>query len=328
MHCIGVDISKAKLDSALLSDPLALKFKDKGVANTAAGHQQLLAWAMKQTKAQASDIHFILESSGVYGEPLALFLCRAGAIVSVVNPKQVRDFAKGLGLLNKTDRLDARVLARFGAVKKPQRYVPPSAEVLELKAMLARLDALDADLQRENNRMEKAQSTITPARVVGSIERSIGFIEKEKAVLEKAINDHIDSNPKLKHDRELLESIPAVGRLTAWRMLSVIHSYSFQKASQLAAYLGLVPILHESGSSVHKRPRLSKAGNARMRAALYMPAVVAKSHNPDVRALYERLVDSGMAKLAAICAAMRKLVHICFGVLKHQTPYEPQLKVL
>jgi transposase len=329
MHCVGVDVSKATLDAALLTDEVKLKYKDKNITNTAAGHQQLLGWAVKQTGAEASQIHFILESSGVYGEELALFLCQAGAVVSVVNPGHVRAFAKGLGILNKSDRLDARVLARFGQVKRPPPFVPPAAEVLELKAMLARLDALDADLQRERNRLEKTQAvSSTPARVVGSIARSIAFIEKEKINLEKAIDDHIDSNPKLKTDRQLLESIPAVGRLTAWRMLSVIHSKSFKTASQLAAYLGLVPIVHQSGSSVSKPPRLSKAGNARFRAALYMPAVVAKTHNPDVQALYERLLSSGMAKLAAICAAMRKLVHICFGVIKHQKPYQSQVQGL
>jgi transposase len=325
MHVIGVDISKAKLDCALLTDEAALKYRDKTFPNTSAGHAQLLAWASKHTGEPAPQLHFILESSGVYGEPLAIALCAADAAVSVVNPAHVREFAKGLGLLNKSDRLDARVLSRFGAVAKPGRYVPPSPEAMELKAMLRRLEALEADLQRENNRLEKAQCAPTPPRVLASLERSIAFLQNEKSDLEKQIDDHIDSHPGLREDRQLLESIPAVGRKTAWRMLSVMHSRSFERASQVAAYLGLVPVVHESGTSVHRRPRLSKAGNARMRAALYMAAVVATRFNPDIRSQYQRLVHGGLAKLAAICAAMRKLVHICFGVLKHRTPYRPQI---
>lgn len=325
MRYVGVDVSKAKLDCALLVDAAALKFRSKSFPNTAAGTQTLLAWATGQTGVAGADaLHFVMEATGVYSEPPAAALCQAGAVVSVVNPAQVREFAKGLALRNKTDAQDARVLARFGLVKQPTRFVPPPAEIIELRAMIGRLQALDGELRREHNRLEKAQSSPTSALVLDSIQRSIAFLEREKAALEKSIDDHIDANPQLKRERELLESIPAVGSRTAYQMLALMHSRTFQKASQLAAYLGLVPILHQSGTSVYKRPRLSKAGNARIRAALYMAAVTATRYNPDVRALYQRLVGAGMAKLAAVCAAMRKLVHICFGVVKHQTPYRPQ----
>lgn len=320
---VGVDVSKAKLDCAILLDAVALKFKSKTFPNTAAGYRALLAWAMAQSGVAAEALHFIMEATGVYSEAPAAALCEAGAVVSVVNPAHVRKFAEGLAMRNKTDALDARVLARYGVAKNPQPFVPPPAEIVELKAMLGRLDAVDAELRREQNRMEKAQYSQS-VRVLASIKRSIAFLQKEKAALEKSINDHIDRHPKLKHDRKLLESIPAVGPRTACRMLALIHSRSFKKASQVAAYLGLVPIRHESGSSVYKRPRLGKTGHARMRATLYMPGVTATRHNPEIKALYQRLVGSGMAKLAAVCAAMRKLVHICFGVLKNQTPYQPQ----
>jgi len=139
--------------------------------------------------------------------------------------------------------------------------------------------------------------------------------------LRQAIEQHIDRHPTLKADRELLLSIPAVGDKTAHRMLAVLHSHNFGSAEQVAACLGLVPVERQSGTSLQRKPRLSKAGNPRVRALLYMAAVVAIRYNPDVRALYTRLIARGKSKMSALGAAMRKLVHICFGVIKHQTPY-------
>ena len=125
----------------------------------------------------------------------------------------------------------------------------------------------------------------------------------------------------MKHDRQLLESIPGIGRKTASRMLYVLHSRPFRAAASAAAYVGLVPVRHESGTSVYRPARLSKAGDGALRAALYMPAVVASRVNPDIRALYQRLLAQGKCKMSALGAAMRKLVHICFGVLKNQQLY-------
>ena len=150
-------------------------------------------------------------------------------------------------------------------------------------------------------------------------------LEAERKRLESLIDNHIDRHPGLKEDRALLESIPGVGPVISQQMVAVIRSRSFNWASECAAFLGLVPIEHESGSSVRGRPRLSKQGDGRIRAKLYMAAVVATRHNPDIRHQYNRLLKRGKSKMAAIGAAMRKLVHICFGVLKHQTPYRPQI---
>ena len=167
--------------------------------------------------------------------------------------------------------------------------------------------------------------SVTPQVVLDSLHKNLAFLQQEKRDLERRIDNHIDAHPHLKRDRELLESIPAIGRKTACRMLCVLHSRPFRAAASLAAYLGLVPVQHQSGTSVYKPPRLSKAGPAAMRAALYMPAIVASRVNPDVRAQYERLVAQGKSKMSALGAAMRKLVHICFGVLKNQQPYRPSV---
>jgi transposase len=153
----------------------------------------------------------------------------------------------------------------------------------------------------------------------------IELLETEQKRLDKLIEDHINKHEELKKNKELLKSIPGVGKVIATRILMVIGSRDFKSASQCSAYLGLVPVEHESGSSIRGRPRLSKAGNPIIRAKLYMAAVVAIQHNPDINAQYERLTARGKSKMSALGAAMRKLVQICFGVLKHQQTYQPQV---
>ena len=191
-----------------------------------------------------------------------------------------------------------------------------------LQALLARREAIAQDLQRERNRQEKANATDTPDRIQKSLTDSIEFLVKQLADLQQVIDDHIDKNSSLKKDMALLQSIPAVGPQVGGNMLSVMHSHNFNSAEQLAAYLGLVPVERQSGSSVLGRAKLSKAGPARMRAVLYMAAIVATRYNPHVKALYERLLARGKSKMSALGAAMRKLVHLCFGVLKTQQPYQ------
>jgi transposase len=325
-YVIGCDVSKDKLEVALLLSLEPQKVRSKVVSNDHSGCMALIEWACRQANCTAQQLHVVMEATGVYHEAAAYALAEAGVGVSVVNPGQVRDFAKGLSLRNKTDALDRVVLVRYGVTVKPPLWQAPAAEVVELKALLSRLQALETDLQRESNRMEKAQVAMTPRVVLDSLRESLAFLEQQRRALLKRIDDHIDAHPRLAGDRQLLESIPAIGRKTANRMLCLLHARAFSAAAAAAAYVGLVPVQHRSGSSVYRPPRLSKAGPSAMRAALYMPAVVAIRSNPDVRVLYERLITAGKSKMSAIGAAMRKLVHICFGVLKNQQPYKPRVR--
>jgi len=325
MAVIGIDVSKNKLDCLWLKDPVALKVKTRVFHNTDKDYEALLAWAQKNTTEAPASIHFVMEATGIYHEALAYRLHEAGARVSVVNPAQIRDYAKSLGTRTKTDKKDSLVIARYGASQRPRLWQPEPAAVRQLRALISRLEAVKQDIQRENNRLEKAEITRASEQVRRSIETVRGELEKEKARLEALINQHIDQNPSLQQDRELLESIPGVGPVIAQQMVAVVRSRVFTSAAQCAAFLGLVPVAHESGSSVRGRAHLSKAGNAQVRAKLYMAAVVAIQHNPDIRAQYERLLRHGKTKMCALGAAMRKLVHICFGVLKHQTPYKAQV---
>ncbi len=324
MAIIGIDVSKKKLDCLWLKDQLTGKVKSRVFTNSPAGYSALLDWAQKQTNEERETLHFIMEATGIYHEALATQMYQAGAKVSVVNPAQVCNYAKSLGRRTKTDKKDSMVLARYGATQAPRLWQPEPEEIRLLKAFIARINAVEQDIQREKNRLEKAEIVQVSDEILISIHTVLKQLEKEKARLEALINKHIDQHPMLKRDRQLLESIPGVGPVISRVMLSVIRSREFNSASQCAAYLGLNPVQHESGSSVRRKARLSKAGDARVRAKLYMAAVVCIQHNPDIKRQYERLIKRGKAKMSALGAAMRKLVHICFGVLKHQTLYQAQ----
>jgi transposase len=321
MLFIGIDVSKAKLDCSLLLDVASGKRRAKTVANSKIGISELLVWCTKQ-HASSHELHAIMEGTGVYHEQAALALADAGVTVSIVNPAQVKDFGRSLGVRTKTDGVDSLVLARYGALLNPRPWTPPAEEARVLQALLSRREAIAQDLQRERNRLEKADATETPPLIRQSILDSIVFQEKQLAKLQQDIDDHINKHPNLKADRELLVSIPAVGPQVGNHLLAVMHNHQFQSAEQLAAYLGLVPIERQSGTSILGRPRLSKAGPARVRAVLYMAAIVGTQHNPHIKALYQRLQERGKTKMSALGAAMRKLVHLCFGVLKTRQPYQ------
>jgi len=321
MFYLGVDVAKKKLDCLLLESSSG-KVKSKVVDNTAAGFATLLEWLGKQ---KAAELHVVMEPTGMYHEAAALALADAGLTVSLVNPAQLRAFAQGLGVKTKTDKQDSMVLAKFGATQKPTPWQAPSMSARRLKALLARRDAVADDLQRERNRQEAADFSLTPDAVKESIAQSIAFLEAELKRFEKMIASHIDDDPDLRSNKDLLETIPGVGPRVATHMTTLFAGRTFDSAEQLAAYLGLVPVEWQSGTSVRGRPRMSKAGPAHLRKVLYMPAVVARRCNPHIKALNERLIAKGKSKMAAIGAAMRKLAHLCFGVVHSGKPYDPKL---
>lgn len=207
MIFIGIDVSKAKLDCSLLLDVASSKRRAKSVANAKAGISQLLAWCAKHQVA-THDLHAILEGTGVYHEQAALALADAGATVSIVNPAQVKDFGRSLGVRTKTDGIDSLVLARFGVMLTPRPWTPPAQEARVLQALLSRREAIAQDLQRERNRLEKADATDTSALIRQSIVTSITFLQQQLAKLRQDIDDHINKHPALKADRDLLLAFP------------------------------------------------------------------------------------------------------------------------
>jgi len=287
-------------------------------ANSSAGFKRLNKWLKRH---QDRQVHACLEATGRYGEDLALQLYGRGHKVSVVTPLRIKRYAASKLQRNKTDREDAKVIADFCATQHPLLWTPPAAEVQELQALVRRLGSLIEDRTRETNRLKSGPVS---ERVCRSIERHLTFLDEQITALETDIQEHIDHHPELRRQATLLESIPGIGAKTAARLLGEMPDVSlFDSAAQLSAYAGLSPRQEQSGTSVHKRSRLAKTGKRELRTALYMPALAALRFNPIIQTLVERLAARGKHKMVIVGAAMRKLLHLAYGVLKTGLPFDP-----
>ena len=315
---LGVDLSKLKFDVALLLENN--KVKSKKFDNNLKGFTQLVDW-LNLYKVQ--DLSVCMEATGIYGEALATYLFDAGHSVSVVNPAQVKGFAQSQLARIKTDKADAKLIAHFCRAIQPSLWQPKPLYIRELQALVRRLESVQGMYQQEYNRLD-----VAPPNVQESIESIKSKLEEEINSLKKKIKAHIDQDPTLRQKKELLITIPGVSDNTIAQVLGNIgHVEEFTSAKQLAAFVGLNPKQYSSGSSVLRHTRLSKVGDSRLRKAFYMPAIVAKQHNPIIKAFCERLKAAGKPPMCVIGAAMRKLIHIIYGVLKSGKPFNPALAV-
>lgn len=322
MHQIGIDVSKAKLNVALLLAPSFSKKRTKVVPNNPEGFNQLIDWVKRQTSDQRP-FRFLMEATGAYHQALALYLCDHGFEVHVINPALIKRFGESIAARTKTDEKDCVIIAHYGVGKMDLKpWAPPSAQYRALEQLLRRLDQLEKMTRQEKNRLEALGSGPADRDVLDSIEKTVSYFEKEYKEVLKKIQNHIDQHPDLKDDVKLLTSIPGIGELTAMRMSTALEGGSrFATARQFAAYLGLTPKQNQSGT-IKGKSRLCKMGPSLLRKALYMPSVVACRCNPDIQALYERLLKTGKAKMSALGAAMRKMAHLAFGVLKTRQTYK------
>lgn len=318
-NVLGVDVAKGKFDVVLMRADGKRRWRT--FANTAEGFEALLGWLEKQG---ARPVHACLEATGTYGLALATFLHGADQQVSVVNPACIKAFADSALKRTKTDKVDAGLIARFCVAMKPALWQPPAPEVAQLQGLVRRLESLKEMAVQERNRLA-APGLAEPVRE--SVARTLAMLEEEMKRLRGQLEDHLEGHPALKQQRELLTSINGIGPTTANLLLAELSGGDFQKAREVAAYAGLVPQERQSGSSVRGKARLSKKGNRRLRKALYWPAIVAIRHNPVLAVFARRLREAGKPKMVVIAAVMRKLLHIAFGVLKHQRPFNPNWTV-
>lgn len=314
-NTLGIDVAKGKFDVVLLRADGKRRWRT--FANRAEGFAALLGWLDKQ---QALPVLACLEATGTYGLALATFLYEAGQPVSVVNPACIKAFSGSELNRTKTDKVDAGLIARFCRALRPALWQPPAPEVAKLQGLVRRLESLQGMAVQERNRLS-VPGLAEPVRE--SVERTLAMLEEEIKRLRGQIDDHIEGDPALKQQRELLTSIDGIGPTTANLLLGELSRYDFRKAREVAAYAGLVPQERQSGSSVRGRAWLSKKGNGRLRKALYWPAIVAIRYNPVLAAFARRLRAAGKPKMVVIAAVMRKLLHLAFGVLKHQRPFDP-----
>lgn len=314
---LGLDVAKLKFNACLVR--AGGKLRHKVFANNPGGFSQLADWLSEQGVGR---VHACMEATGTYGDSLATHLHEAGHTVSRVNPAAIKAYAQSHLSRTKNDRVDAALIAGFCAERRPPGWRPPAPELRELQALVRRLDSLVEIRTMEENRLSAG---IAVEAVRESVEELIAHLSEQIKRTEALIRDHIGNHPGLKKQRELLDSIPGVGEATAAVLLAEVPDIKeYRSARQVAAFAGLVPRERQSGSSVRGRVRLSKIGNARLRKALYFPAITALRCNPFFQSWAEGLRQRGKSKMAVIGAVMRKLVHIAYGVLKTGQPFDPQ----
>ena len=314
---VGIDVSKGRLDACLLGPEGPAR--EAAFPNDPHGHAALLAWADRH--AAGTGLHFCLEATGPYSDPPATALADAGRLVSVANPARVKAHAAAGGQGNKTDPADARAIAEFARDRNPPAWQPPAPEVRALQGLVRRRDDLREMAARDKGRLDSPALTRAARQ---SVERAVKFLEREADRMQAQADALIAAAPALQADRDLLASIPGVGTQTASTVLAELPpAERLPSAQSAAAYAGLAPREFRSGSSVRKRTRLSKAGNARLRRALYLPTLTAIRFNPLLRGFFGRLVAAGKPKMRAVGACMRKLLMVCYGVLKNRAPFDP-----
>jgi transposase len=303
---VGIDVAKARLDIAVR--PSGAQWH---VPNDEDGIQALIA----QLQPLQPRL-IVLEASGGWELLAASSLTSAGRPVAVVTPRQVRDFAKALGQLAKTDALDAQVLARFAEVVQPSPRPLPDAAQQALTALLVRRRQVLGILTAERQRLGTARP---PVR--GRIQAPIRWLAQELADLDDELGRTIRSSPVWREQEALLRSVPAIGTVTALTLLAELPELGRLDRKRIASWVGLAPLNCDSGTWRGKR--IVWGGRAPVRSALYMAALGASRHNPVIRGFYEHLLAAGKPKMVALTACMHKLLTILNAILAHPPPWQP-----
>lgn len=315
MTTLGIDISKETFDATLVDENGELHHR--AFKNSAKGFKQLKRWLKKR---KVREMHACMEATNIYWEDLAQFLYDSGFWVSVVNPARIKGFAMSQLRRNKSDKLDSLVIAQFCLRMTPKLWTPPTEDEKKLRSLVRHRQALKKTLVQQKNRLASCRDQTVRA----SLKRLIEQIEAEIKSLEKQTQAHIDAHSELKEKQVLLKSIKGIGNATAALLMAEMYDLAkYKDARSAAADAGLTPSHYSSGTSVRRRTKVSKIGKKSIRGGLYWPAITAIRDNPIIRALAVRLEKRGKHNMAIITAAMRKLVHIAYGVLKNKTPFDP-----
>lgn len=313
---LGIDVSKEHLDIFCRAEDRTRRHR---FPNTPQGHQALLTWLGHEPT------RCCLEASGRYSIDVALALVQAEHFeVMVANPRAVKNFREASMRRSKTDALDAEVLCDYAQRMPFEAWQPPDQAHRELQAITRRIQALTVERAREKNRLHAVASSQTASRVViNDIEVNLRHLTRRIDELLRQARKVVCASDPLQEAFEHLLSIPGVAHKSATLLLGEIALLpDDMSVREWVAYAGLDPKRHVSGTSVEQRERISKVGNARLRRALYMPALVAVQHNPHVRAFYDKLLSKGKKPIVATVAVMRKLLHAIFGMLKHGQDFD------
>jgi transposase len=288
-------------------------------ANDAAGHRELGKWLGKGSRV-------CMEATGVYHVQLALALRAGGVEVMVVNPRVAKDFARALSNRSKTDQVDASSLLEYVRRMEFRAWEPPSAAALEVRELGRRLSELTQTAVDERNRLHAKKTAGLSSTVVGNVKSHVAQIQKHIRQIEKVAIEVIRGDGDLHEQYQILTGITGVGRRSAILILSEFSGLDpTMSVKQIVAHAGLDPRVYESGTSVVKPARISKVGNARIRAILYMNAITAIRHDRGARLFFARLVARGKKRMQAIVAVMRKLLHGIWIALQRRVPFESKV---
>ncbi len=314
---IGIDVSKEKLDVCALFDG---KSRKKIVDNSVSGFKSLRNWISKNN---IDDPHFCMESTGCYSEGVAEFFHELGFKVSVVNPLQIKAFRNTKLIRQKTDSVDAQIIAEFCLQNDPAPWKPRSPEKKELHNINVRISALKTEVNRASNALENKNLSKV---ILKSIHAEIKFLKKQIALLEDEAQKIINSDQNLKEKFDRITEIKGVGEKLALAIISDMPDVSnFQKSGQFSAFAGVSPSHFQSGSSVRGKSHISRLGSKSIRKVLYMSALVVKNHNPHFQKFVQKLQKKGKTPKVIIVAIMRKLMCILFGMLKNSSNFDPKL---
>jgi transposase len=300
----GIDVAKDKLDVAVLGER-----REKQFNNTKDGIAKVVQWMLElQPKL------IVVEATGGYPRSVVEALFRAGLAVAVVNPAGVRQFARACGLLAKTDKLDAFVLAEFGRKMQPKQYTGKSEAEKQLSALLVRRKQVEERLKAEQNRLH----TIAPS-LRGSVERMMAVLKEEKKRLDEQIRDFLKEQKAWQEQMEILGSAPGVGPVTTATLLAELPELGKMDRKKIAALVGVAPMNYDSGKK--RGYRKTKGGRGNVRSVLYMSTLVATRHNPLIRAQYQQLLKRGKEKKVSLTACMRKFLTILNAMQRDQQPF-------
>jgi transposase len=305
---VGIDVSKDQFDVVTIpaSNHRTFDNDQRGIA-------RLIKWL---DKVQPELV--VMEDTGGYQRALELKMWAADITFATVNPRQIRDYAKGTGELAKTDEIDAGILAVFGQKQTPHPTAEPEEGVLRLKDLVGRRRQLKKMIQEEHNRLELADEEMTQR-----INRHLRWLKEELEAIDTQIDATIEEHENLREKNELLQSMPGVGRVLAFTLLADLCELGWVNAKQIAALVGVAPFNSDSGRTQGKR--FCWGGRAQVRKVLYMAAMSATIHNPIIREFYQRLLNNGKHKMVALVACMRKLLVILNAMIRDGKEWDPKI---
>jgi transposase len=301
---IGVDISKTQLDVAARPSG-----QHRQYANDREGRRALVKWL-----SQFGSCHVVMEPTGGYERAFTRTLLESRIVFSVVNARQIRDFAKATGKLAKTDKIDAHVIAHFGEAIQPEARALADEETAEIEALLSRRRQLIDMRTMETNRRQLASAPIR-----ARIDASVDFLNQQIEEIDKELDDRIRKSPRWREHEDLLTSVPGVGPITARTMTAMLPELGTLNRKQIAALVGVAPFNDDSGDS--SRRRRIRGGRAAVRQVLYMATVASLRFNPAIKALYNRLIAAGKPAKVALVACMRKLLTILNAMVRANRPW-------